>query len=88
MSRSKFLFFVMIITMAGIFVVLVVSEILLRYKKYSIESSDHLDSGMITYDKYLGWKLTPNWYGQHMHYDFDVRYSINSHGFRNNFHAK
>ncbi len=88
MSRSKWFFFVATITLAGIFVVLVVSEILLRYKKHGIESSDHIDVGMIAYDKYLGWKLTPNWDGQHKHYDFDVSYSTNSHGFRNNFYAK
>ncbi len=82
------MFFVTIITLAGIILVLVVSEILLRYKKYSIESSDHLDYGMIAYDKHLGWKLTPNWDGQHKHYAFDVSYSTNSHGFRNNSHTK
>ncbi len=88
MPRGKWFFFVTTISLAGIFVVLVVSEILLRYKKHNIESSDHLDYGMIAYDKYLGWKLTPNWDGQHKHYDFDVRYSTNSHGFRNNSYVK
>ncbi|MCP4254935.1 MAG: hypothetical protein GY775_16325 [Candidatus Scalindua sp.] len=88
MSRSKLFLFVTTITLAGIFVVLVVSEILLRYKSHGIRGSDHIDYGMIAYDKYLGWKLTPNWDGQHKHYDFDVSYSTNSHGFRNNSHTK
>ena len=88
MSKRKWILFVTIITLAGIIVVLVVSEIFLKIKKQHIESSDHLDYGMMVYDKYLGWKLTPNWEGRHKHYDFDVSYSTNSHGFRNDFTAK
>ncbi len=88
MSRSKLIFFVTIITLAGIILVLVVSEILLRYKKHDIESSDHIDYGMTVYDEYLGWRLTPDWRGQHKNYDFDVGYSINLHGFRKDSNAK
>lgn len=88
MTKRKWILFVTTITLAGIFLVLVVSEILLRFKKHHIEGSDHLDYGMIVYDKYLGWKLTPDWDGRHKHYDFDVSYSTNSYGFRNGFNAK
>ncbi len=63
MSRSKWFFFIATITITGFFVVIVVSEILLRYKKYNIESSDHIDDGVIAYDKHPSWKLTPNWKG-------------------------
>ena len=88
MSKRKWILFVAIITLAGIIVVFVVSEIFLRFKKQHIESGDHLDYGMMVYDKYLGWKLTPNWDGRHKHYDYDVRYSTNSQGFRNDFTTK
>ncbi len=88
MTKKKWVLFVAIITLFSILVVLVVSEILLRFKKTHIESSDHLDYGMTVYDNYLGWKLAPNWNGKHKHYDFDVSYSINSNGFRNDFNAK
>lgn len=88
MTKRKWVLFVTIITLSGIFVVLVVSEMLLRFKKNHIESSDHLDYGMTVYDNYLGWKLAPNWSGQHKHYDFDVNYSTNSYGFRNDTNAK
>jgi lysophospholipase L1-like esterase len=43
---------------------------------------------MIVYDNHLGWKLAPNWNGRHKHYDYDVSYSTNSHGFRNDFTTK
>ena len=88
MSKGKWILFVTIITLSGIFVVLVASEILLRFKKYHIERSDHLDYGLINYDNQLGWKLAPNWSGRHKHYDFDVSYSTSSHGFRNDFNVK
>ncbi|GAX60660.1 hypothetical protein SCALIN_C13_0175 [Candidatus Scalindua japonica] len=55
---------------------------ILRFKRHHIENSDHLDYGMMVYDKDLGWKLDPNWNGRHKHYDYDVSYSINSLGFR------
>jgi hypothetical protein len=88
LSRSKWFFFVATITLSCILVVIVVSEMLLRYKKHDIESSDHIDGGVIVYDKHLGWKLSPNWNGRHKHYDFDRSYSTNSLGFRNDFYAK
>lgn len=88
MSKRKWILFVTIIALASLFIVLVVSEMLLRLKRYHIESSDHPGYGMIVYDKYLGWKLSPNWNGRHKHYDFDVIYSTNSHGFRNDFNTK
>jgi len=37
---------------------------------------------MIQYHEDLGWRLTPSWKGRHTHHDFDVRYSVNSYGFR------
>jgi lysophospholipase L1-like esterase len=88
MSKRKWILFVTIITLVSLFVVLAVSEILIRFKKQHVKSSDHLDYGMMVYDKFLGWKLAPNWDGRHKHYDYDVRYSTNSHGFRNDFVAK
>ena len=88
MSKRKLILFVTIITLVSLFIVLGVGEILLRFKRHHIERSDHLDYGMIVYDKYLGWKLAPNWNGRHKHYDFDVSYSTNSYGFRNDFNTK
>ena len=88
MAKRKWILFVTIITLASLLVVLVAGEMLLRFKRRHIGSSDHLDYGMIVYDNHLGWKLAPNWNGRHKHYDFDVSYSTNSHGFRNDFNTK
>ena len=55
----------------------VVSEMVLRFKQYNIQNSDHLDYGMMVYDKDMGWKLDPYWHGRHKHYDSDVTYTIN-----------
>jgi hypothetical protein len=88
LSKRKWILFVTIITLASLLLVLVVSEMLLRFKQRHIGSSDHLDYGMIVYDNHLGWKLAFNWNGRHKHYDYDVSYSTNSHGFRNDFNTK
>jgi lysophospholipase L1-like esterase len=61
---------------------LIVAEWVLSYQKRMIISSDHMDPGMIQYDKQLGWKLKPHWSGNHHHYDYDVSYTINKDGFR------
>lgn len=57
-------------------------EWLLSYQRQMIERSDQLQPGMILYDPRLGWRLKPNWFGSHKHYDYDVYYSINKFGFR------
>jgi len=40
---------------------------------------------MFARDPSLGWRLTPKWRGHHSHYDFELDYSTNRHGFRGNF---
>ncbi len=61
---------------------LTAAELVLRYQRQYIEHSDQLESGMMLYDRQLGWRLTPGWQGTHHHYDFDTSYQINNLGFR------
>ncbi len=82
LSKNKTILIVTIITLSSICFVLVVSEVFLRLKRSHIENSDHLDYGMLVYDKGLGWALEPDWSGRHKHYDYNVSYSTNSLGFR------
>ena len=67
-----------------IFTVLTISlvEVYLKWTKSSATSSEKMDEGFLLHDKELGWKLRPNWQGNHSHKDFNVSYKINSHGFR------
>ncbi len=58
------------------------AEWFLSYQRQTVELSDRLEPGMILYDPRLGWRLKPNWFGSHKHYDFDVNYNINRFGFR------
>ena len=75
-----------VFTSASVFLCLsfliLTGELLLRIKKETIRNSDHMDPGLIQYHPHLGWKLTPNWGGRHRHYDFDVHYTTNRYGFR------
>ena len=85
LSRKKKSLFTTIIVLAGLFSILTLSELILRFRIQSIEKSEQFDPGLIIYDRYLGWKLAPNWKGRHKHHDFDVTYSTNSYGFRGYF---
>ncbi len=69
----------------GLTIALAAAEVILSYQRVSIQHSDSLDEGLITYDDRLGWKLRPNWKGRHRHHDFDVQYSTNRYGFRGEF---
>lgn len=57
-------------------------EWLLQLRQTKIGRSDALEPGLITYDPALGWRLQPNWRGEHRHGDFSVRYSTHRLGFR------
>ena len=78
----------MTISLGSILIILSACELILRIKLHYISSSEHLDDGLVLYERLLGWKLAPNWHGQHKHYDFNVNYKINANGFRNNFNIE
>lgn len=61
---------------------LVIVEWALRVVGGSAQSSERMDEGLILYDRQLGWRLNPGWFGKHTHYDFDATYKINSEGLR------
>lgn len=87
MRRKRF-FFATITILISSFIALVAAEQVLRFRRHSIERSDHRDQGLISYNSRLGWVLTPNWKGRHKHHDFEVSYSTNHYGFRGNFKLK
>jgi len=61
---------------------LTAAELILRWQRTQIEHSDRMAPGLIRYDPLLGWRLTPDWEGEHRHHDFQVRYRVNAEGFR------
>jgi hypothetical protein len=85
LSKRKRVLYATIVILMSLSLALVATELILRFLQRRIQSSEHLDPGLMLYDKRLGWKLTPNWKGRHKHYDFDVSYSTNPYGFRGNF---
>jgi len=68
----------------GVVIALALVEVALNVFKPSINPAGQMDEGFILYDSRLGWKLAPGWSGRHRHHDFEVRYSVNSLGFREN----
>ena len=69
---------VLISTLVGIAAV----EIGLRYYTGYVQSRERLDPGLLVYDPELGWQMARNWRGQHVHFDFDARYTTNAEGLR------
>lgn len=84
-SRRRRLVFGLITILVSGGLALAGVELALRFQRHRIVHSDRLDDGMIVYDQYLGWRLKSNSSATHRHYDFDVRYTINRHGFRGEF---
>ena len=63
-------------------VALVGAELVLRFQQGAVGQSDDMDPGLIEYDRTFGWRLVRGWRGRHRHHDFDVSYTVGSHGFR------
>jgi len=82
LPKWKRLTFNLISILLGLLFSLTVAEAILRYQRQLIAHSDHIEAGMVRYDRQLGWRLTPGWQGAHHHHDFDTRYKINNLGFR------
>lgn len=77
--------FGLITVLLSLGVSLTAAELILKYQRRQVEQSDRLASGMMLFDPWLGWRLSPNWYGDHRHHDFEVSYRINQFGFRGDF---
>lgn len=61
---------------------LAVVETGLRWYSTYVQSREHIDPGFLMYDARLGWRMSPDWRGRHVNYDFDVRYATNAEGLR------
>ena len=85
LSKLKRTVFASILVLFSLAVILAAGELILRYYKQSVQKWDALDPGLIVYDRYLGWNLTPRWHGRHQNPDFKTRYSTNPYGFRGRF---
>ena len=44
--------------------------------------SQSMDTGFMRYHPQLGWSLSPEWSGQHRHYDYQATYNLGPAGFR------
>jgi len=61
---------------------LLLVEWALTWHRDRIQSSEYMAPGLIRYHAIRGWQLSPNWAGEHRHYDYSVRYTVNAQGFR------
>ncbi|MCP4407382.1 MAG: hypothetical protein GY807_06400 [Gammaproteobacteria bacterium] len=85
LTKKKRILFTTITLLFGLTLALIAAELILRYLQNHIQSTDRLDPGLMLHDRQLGWRMKPQWVGQHGHYDFDVHYAINQYGFRGDF---
>lgn len=66
----------------GVLLAFALAEAGIRVYQSWIKNSERMDPGFILYDEQLGWRLAPDWSGQHVHADYQVSYQTNSEGFR------
>lgn len=81
-SGSRKVGFGVLSSLLGVVIALVIVEFAVGVLKPQIDPAGRMDEGFILYDERLGWKLAPGWRGRHDHHDFEVRYGVNSLGFR------
>ena len=48
----------------------------------SAARAEHMAPGLLRFDNRIGWRLSPGWHGRHVHQDYDVRYTIDTDGYR------
>ena len=82
LSRKRGRAFGIVAIILGLVIGLSALEVALGYLRSRIQTSDHMDPGMMRYEPTLGWRLSPGWTGTHVNHDFEVTYSINRLGFR------
>ncbi len=81
-SKSNELTLKLVVVTGSVLVALVMGELMLRVFAASITAPERMDPGLIQYHNRYGWRLSPNWQGQHHHVDYDVTYKVDARGFR------
>lgn len=61
---------------------IIVMEVVLRWSASPAGGGGRLDDGLFGYDARLGWSVSRDWRGGHVHSDYDVKYSTNGFGHR------
>ncbi len=82
MKRSRQQLFTAIATTGAVLTALALAEIAARFFQARTNAPQQLTDGFLHYDEALGWRLAPQWSGQHRYAGFDVTYAIDSRGFR------
>lgn len=82
MNRSRQRLFTAIASTGAVLAALALAEIAIRFFQASTNAPQQLTDGFLRYDETLGWRLAPNWSGQHRYAGFDVTYAIDASGFR------
>ena len=79
---TKKVAFILILILGGTVLALAGVEGALRWWQGRVAAAEHMDDGLLRYDRQLGWRLSPGWSGRHRHYDFDTSYTVNGKGLR------
>ncbi|MFT6432141.1 MAG: lysophospholipase L1-like esterase [Candidatus Azotimanducaceae bacterium] len=84
MNQNKIWLFRLISVAFGLTAALIIGELILQVYAGRITGQDRMDEGLIQYHSQLGWKLSRGWHGMHNHVDYDVEYSTDRRGLRQN----
>lgn len=81
-TRRRFFLLAGVTLSVSILLSVIVMEAVLRWAGSPADSGGQLDDGLFAYDARLGWVVSRDWRGGHVHSDYDVKYATNGFGHR------
>jgi len=82
MTRRRYFLLAGVTVSVSVLLSIIVMEVVLRWSASPSDSGGRLDDGLFGYDARLGWTVSRDWRGGHVHSDYDVKYTTNGFGHR------
>jgi len=82
MTRRRYFLLAGVTVSVSVLLSIIVMEVVLRWSASSADSGGRLDDGLFGYDAHLGWAVSRDWRGGHVHGDYNVKYATNGFGHR------
>ena len=81
-SRRRYFLLAGVTVSVSVLLSIIVMEVVLRWSASPSDSGGRLDDGLFGYDARMGWTVSRDWRGGHVHSDYDVKYATNGFGHR------
>ncbi len=81
-TRRRYFLLAGVTVTVSLLLSIIVMEVVLRWSGSPAADGGRLDEGLFGYDQRLGWVVSRDWRGRHVHRDYDVQYTTNGFGHR------